>query len=124
MTEKPINARDVVGSVISNGFVGGSISVNSINNITSEEKQNLAEAAAEIQQLLAHLSQSYPTTTITDRGNIALKAMEEIEKKPDTKAKIIKALKAGGVAALIEITNNPIVKILTPMLESLLEDSK
>ena len=124
MTEKPINARDVVGSVISNGFVGGSIFVNSINNITSEEKQNLAEAAAEIQQLLAHLSQSYPTTTITDRGNIALKAMEEIEKKPDTKAKIIKALKAGGVAALIEITNNPIVKILTPMLESLLEDSK
>lgn len=93
-------------------------------HITSEEKQNLAEAAAEIQQLLAHLSQTYPTTTTAEKANISTKAIEEIEKKPDTKAKIVKALKTGGVAALIELTNNPVVKILTPMLESLLEDSK
>lgn len=124
MTENPTNARDVVGSVISTGFVGGSISVNSVNSITSEEKQNLAEAATEIQQLLDHLSQAYPTTTSTDKAIIAAKAIEVIEKKPDTKAKIIKALKAGGTAALIELTNNPVVKILTPMLESLLEDGK
>ncbi|MCL1464163.1 hypothetical protein [Argonema galeatum] len=124
MTEKSTNARDVVGSVISTGYVGGSISVNSINKLTNEEKQNLAEASAEIQQLLAHLSQTYPTTTIVEKANIAAKAMEEIEKKPDTKAKIVKALKTGGVAALMELTNNPIVKILTPMLESLLEDSQ
>jgi len=48
--------------------------------------------------------------------------MEEIEKKSDAKRKITKALKAGGAAALVELTNNPVVKILTPMLESLLEE--
>jgi predicted transcriptional regulator len=118
-------ARDVVGSAISTGgYVGGSISVNSVNNITAEEKQTLADAAAEIQQLLEQLSQKYPTTTAAEKATVAAKTMEEIEKKPDTKGKIVKALKAGGAAALMEVTNNPVVRILTPMLESLLEEGK
>ena len=37
---------------------------------------------------------------------------------------ILKALKIGGVAALVELTNNPAIKILTPMLQSFLEESK
>jgi hypothetical protein len=36
------------------------------NTYASEQKQNLTEAAAEIQQLLEQLSQSYPTNTITN----------------------------------------------------------
>lgn len=124
MTDRPISAKDVVGSVVSTGHVGGSIIVKSVNNVTTEEKQNLAEAAAEIQQLLDQLSQTYPTATIAEKANVAAKAMEVIERKQDTKSKIIKALKAGGVAALIELTDNPVVNILTPMLESLLEEGK
>lgn len=123
MIDKSIKARDVVGGVISSGEVGRDIIVSSLNSVTVEEERTLAEAAAEIQQLLDQLSQSYPTTTVAEKATVAAKAMEEIEKKPDTKGKIIKALKAGGVAALIELTNNPVVKILTPMLESLLEDA-
>ena len=122
---KSINTRDVIGSAVNNGEVGGSIYVNSVNNMTPEDKKTLAEAAKEIQQILDQLSQTYPTTTtVAEKSAFAAKAIEEIEKKPDVKGKVLKALKAGGVAALMELTNNPVVKILTPMLESLLEESK
>ena len=121
---KSINARDIIGSVANSGEIGGSISVKSVNNMTSEQRQSLDEAAKEIQQLLNQLSQTYPTTTVAEKSAVATKAIEEIEKKPDVKEKVLKALKAGGVAALMELTNNPVVKILTPMLESLLEESK
>jgi hypothetical protein len=121
---KSINARDLIGSVANTGEVKGSIFVNSVKNMTPEQRQTLAEAAKEIQQLLNQLSETYPTETVAEKSAVAAKAMEEIEKKPDVKQKVLKALKAGGVAALMELTNNPVVKILTPMLESLLEESK
>ncbi|WP_293146821.1 MULTISPECIES: hypothetical protein [unclassified Microcoleus] len=127
MIDKSIKAGDIIGGVVNTGEVGGGISVNSVNTInnkTNEEKKSFAEAAAEIQQLLDQLSQTYPTKTYIEKHEVATKAMEEIEKKPDVKKKVLKALKAGGVAALMELTNNPVVKILTPMLESLLEESK
>jgi L-fucose mutarotase/ribose pyranase (RbsD/FucU family) len=117
---KSINTRDIIDSVANTGEVG-SIS-NSVNKMTTEEKKTLAEAAAEIQQLLDQLSQTYPTKTYVEKHAVATKAMKEIEQKPDVKGKVLKALKAGGVAALMELTNNPVVKILTPMLESLLEE--
>ncbi len=100
--------------------IGGTIN----NNYSPEQKQTLAEAAQEIQELLDQLSETYPTTTVAEKSTVAAKAIEEIENKPDVKGKVIKALKAGGVAALMELTNNPVVKILTPMLESLLEEAK
>jgi uncharacterized membrane protein len=121
---KSINTRDIIDSVANTGEVRGSISVNSVNNMTPEDKKTLAEAAKEIQQLLDQLSQTYPTTTAAEKSEVAAKAIGEIEKKPDVKGKVLKALKAGGVAALMELTNNPVVKILTPMLESLLEEDK
>lgn len=94
------------------------------NNYSPEQRQTLAEAAKEIQQLLDQLSQTYPTTTVADKSAVAAKAMEKIEKQPDVKKKVLKALKAGGVAAVMELTNNPVVKILTPMLQSLLEEGE
>jgi hypothetical protein len=122
--DKSIKADSVVGGVLSTGEVGRDIVVNSVNNLTAEEKKTLAEAAAEIQQLLDRLSSTYPTTTVAEKANVAAKVIEEIEKKSDTKTKIVKALKAGGKATLIELTDNPVVNILIPMLESLLEDDK
>lgn len=124
MVDKSIQVGNVVGGVISSGEVGGDIVVSSNNTVSTEDQKTLAEAAAEIQQLLDQLSQTYPTTTVAEKATVAAKAMQEIEGKPDTKKRIIKALKVGGTAALIELTNNPVVKILTPMLGSLLEDSK
>lgn len=100
--------------------IGGTIH----NYQSPEQKQTLAEAAKEIQQLVDQLSQTYPTTTVAEKSAVAAKAMEEIEKQPDVKKKVLKALKAGGVAALMEFTKNPIVNILTPMLQSLLDEGE
>lgn len=97
---------------------------NTIHNHSPEQRQTRAEAAKEIQELLDQLSQTYPTTTVADKSAVAAKAMEEIEKQPDVKKKVLKALKAGGVAAVMELTNNPVVKILTPMLQSLLDEGE
>ncbi|NEP11901.1 MAG: hypothetical protein F6K14_17160 [Symploca sp. SIO2C1] len=46
-----------------------------------EQKQNLTEAAKEIQQLLEQLSQTNPTTT-AERIAVVTKAAEQIEKDP------------------------------------------
>jgi predicted transcriptional regulator len=126
MTERKVNIDSSHASIgvgysekVEAEQIGGTI-----NNYSPEKRQTLAEAAKEIQQLLDQLSQTYPTTTVAEKSAVAAKAIEEIEKKPDVKKKVLKALKAGGVAALMELTNNPVVKILTPMLESLLEESK
>lgn len=121
---KSINTRDVIGSAVNAGEIGGSIYVNSVNNMTPEDQKTLAEAAKEIQQLLDQLSETNPPKTVAEKSAVAAKAIKEIEKTPDVKGKVLKALKAGGVAALMELTNNPVVKILTPMLESLLEENK
>lgn len=121
---KSISARDIIGGVANTGEVGGSISVNSVKNMTTEQRQTLDEAAKEIQDLLDQLSETYPTKTAVEKSAVATKAMEEIEKKPDVKKKVLKALKAGGVAALMELTDNPVVNILTPMLQSLLEEGE
>ena len=94
------------------------------NYYSPEQKQTLAEAAKEIEQLLDQLSHTYPTTTVVEKSAVAAKAMEEIEKQPDVKKKVLKALKAGRVAALMEFTKNPIINILTPMLQSLLDEGE
>lgn len=95
-----------------------------INNYSPEQRQTLADAAKEIQELLDQLSQTYSTKTYVEKHAVATKAMEEIKKKPNVKKKVLKALKAGGVAALMELTKNPVVNILTPMLQSLLEEGE
>lgn len=127
MEEKSPNiqiGRDLQGNITVGNVYGAVENVQGSFNSYSQERNSLVEAAAEIQQLLDQLSKTYPTTTVAEKASVAVKAMAEIEKKPDTKDKIIKALKAGGTAALIELTNNPVVKILTPMLESLLDEGK
>jgi uncharacterized protein YjbI with pentapeptide repeats len=94
-------------------------------NYTPEQKQNLADAASEIQQLLEQLSATYPTTTIAEKTAVATKAVEAIEKNPNQKAKIVKAVKAGGIAALKELVSpvvQPVTNILFPILEALAAD--
>ncbi|NEP43456.1 MAG: hypothetical protein F6K35_31220 [Okeania sp. SIO2H7] len=119
--DKSIKVDSVVGGVLSTGEVGRDIVV---NNLAAEEKTTLKEAAAEIKELLDRLSSTYPTTTVEEKANVAAKAIEEIKKKPDSKAKVFKALKAGGKAALIKLTDHPVIDILVSMLESLLKDGK
>jgi hypothetical protein len=82
-----------------------------ITNYNPEQKQNLADAAAEIQQLLNHLSQSYPTATTSEKMTVVAKAVDEIENNPTLKARVIGALKAGGTEAFKELIDNPLINI-------------
>ncbi|WP_354635553.1 hypothetical protein [Planktothricoides raciborskii] len=108
------------------GSVYGSLNTGQIANniltagcVVNAQKQRLTEAAAEIQKILDQLSQNYPTITIADKATVAAKAMEEMEQKPEIKMRIIKALQAGTTAEIIELIDNPVVKIMTPMFDDL-----
>ncbi|RCJ42026.1 hypothetical protein A6770_35420 [Nostoc minutum NIES-26] len=88
-----------------------------IINYNPEQKQNLAQAAADIQQLLNQLSQSYPTATISERMIVVAKAVDEIENNPTLKARVIGALKAGGTEAFKELIDHPLVNILLASID-------
>jgi hypothetical protein len=88
-----------------------------INNYPSEQKQNLAEAAAEIQQLLNQLSQTNPTSTEIEKLTVVARAAEEIKNNPPLKDKVINALKAGSVETFKEAINHPLVNILVATIE-------
>ncbi|NEQ73417.1 MAG: pentapeptide repeat-containing protein [Okeania sp. SIO2C9] len=72
-----------------------------INNYPPEQKQNLADAAVEIQQLLQQLEQNYPNATeIEKQSALAVTLQQEIKQNPTLKARLINALKEGGIEAL------------------------
>ncbi|WP_375491133.1 pentapeptide repeat-containing protein [uncultured Nostoc sp.] len=71
------------------------------------ERQNLAQAAAEIQQLLKQLEQTYPTTTTSQQMVVAAEAINRIESNPLLKERVINAVKSGGLAAFEKAIDNP-----------------
>ena len=85
--------------------------------IDASSQQNLAEAAQDIQELLNQLSTTYPTDTSAQQMMVATKAVEEIEKNPALKQRVIAALKAGGTEALKELVDHPAVNILLAAIE-------
>ncbi|MBO3461229.1 pentapeptide repeat-containing protein [Aetokthonos hydrillicola Thurmond2011] len=105
-------------------FAGGLVNADTVaahqigGNITNHnQQQNLAEAAAEIQQLLQQLEQTNPTTTTSEKMTVVAKAVDEIEKNPTLKARVIGALKSGGKEALKEAIDHPLVNILIASIE-------
>ncbi|MEH1845037.1 MAG: COR domain-containing protein, partial [Nostoc sp.] len=69
--------------------------------------QNLAQAAKDIKELLNQLSQEYSNTAI-----VGVKAVEEIERQPTLKARIVNALKEAGSEALEKAVDHPAVSIV------------
>ena len=65
-----------------------------------EQKQTLAEAAAEIQQLLKQLKENNSTATKADKQLIANAIHQEIKRNPTFKARLLNALKEGGLESL------------------------
>ncbi len=80
-------------------------------------KQSLADSAAEIQQLLQLLNRSYPENLPADTQAEIEVAVNGIEKNPALKERVMAALKAGGVEALKELTDNAYVNILVAAYE-------
>ncbi|MDJ0903397.1 MAG: HEAT repeat domain-containing protein [Xenococcus sp. MO_188.B8] len=91
-----------------------------------EQKQSLAEAAAEIQQLLEQLAQTNPTIVQAKNQDVVVEAIEqEIKSNPDIKTRLLSALKAGGTEALTQaleaIFKNPLVSIPVETIKGFIE---
>lgn len=82
------------------------------------QKQDLAEAAAEIQKLLDQLAQTYPNST---EATLAQAIQVKIQRNPTLKARLINALKSGGVEALKAIFNHPFVSVPIETVKGFLE---
>jgi len=80
-------------------------------------KQDLAQAATEIQQLLDQLCKTYPTTTEKEKLAVVAKASEEIHKNPPLKARILNVLTKGGTEVFKEAIDHPLINILLAMME-------
>ena len=82
------------------------------HNYAPEQKQNLAEAAKEIQQLLDQLSQIYPTTTEREKQALASQAIARIKRdNPTTWQRLRSAGEAALIEALKEVLDNPFVNV-------------
>ncbi len=100
---------------MSGGTIQGNAKIAGILN--EAEQRNLAEAAAEIQQLLEQLDKSYPSDTMSGRMQIATEAVSQIENNPAFKTRVLSALKAGGVSAFEQFLNHPAASFVIGALE-------
>ena len=82
-----------------------------------EQKQNLAQAAAEIQALLEQLEKSYPTDTTTGKMALATEAIAQIDSNPTLTARILSALKVGSVKAFEQFLSHPAASFVIGALE-------
>lgn len=82
------------------------------NIFVSEQKQTLAEAAQEIQQLLKQLEASNPTASDAQKENFLNVALS-----PSRKQRILGALGAGWKEIIKEVADSPYINIIIAMLE-------
>ncbi|MFB2892078.1 pentapeptide repeat-containing protein [Aerosakkonemataceae cyanobacterium BLCC-F50] len=107
---------------MSGGTIEGGAKVAGV--INEAEQRNLAETAAEIQQLLEQLDKSYSTDTTAGKMAITTEAIKQIESNPTLLARIMSALKAGGVAALDSALDHPAASFVIAALQDLHETGK
>lgn len=108
MIDKSFKGDRVISSVIVTGEAGNitNETVNSTYTEISPERQTLAQAAAEIQELLKQLEQTNPTATEGEKI-----AYVNDETTPSFKRRVIGALQAGGEVAIEEFFDNIYINI-------------
>jgi HEAT repeat protein/DNA polymerase III delta prime subunit len=83
-----------------------------------EQKQNLVEAAKEIQQLLNQLSQNQPITTEEQKKAVVNQAIARIKRdNPTTWQRLRSAGEAALIEALKEVLDNPFVNVTVAAIE-------
>ncbi|MGG6266428.1 leucine-rich repeat domain-containing protein [Leptolyngbya sp. AN03gr2] len=110
MGDKVAGNKQQIGTVQGDAIAGNKI----------VHSQNLAQAAQDIKSLLDQISAADSTNNNT---LVAIKAIEEIEKNPTLKARIINAGKEAGFAALDAAVDHPAVKIVTAAIKGAIEAS-
>jgi len=104
---------------MSGGKIGDQAKVAGV--INEAEQRNLAEVAKEIQQLLDQLSETYPTTTTSEKYEVAAKAIKTIEDDSLLTSRIIRVVKAALFEALKQAVNHPLVNIVMAGIEESLD---
>ena len=118
MSERKTESGDVSisgGNFASVGSFSGDNSgtVSGTQNIhQSEQRQTLAEAAAEIQQLLKQLEQTNPTATEVEQKAFLTAAIP-----PTKRERFVNALQAGGKELLKELMDNMYVNVAIAAIE-------
>ncbi|MDJ0590631.1 MAG: hypothetical protein QNJ72_11635 [Pleurocapsa sp. MO_226.B13] len=115
-----MNTYNQAGNIGVGHFSGGEIKhgANVAGKIINKtEKQNLIDAAQEIQNLLNQLSNSYHITTSKDKNIVVGEAVDQIENNNNLKTKVTNALKSGGTEAFKEAINHPLANILISTIE-------
>jgi aspartokinase len=87
------------------------------NYYAAGKSQSLAEVAAEIQKLLEQLDKSYPTDTTVGKMTVATEVIKQIENNPSLAARILSALKAGGIQAFAQFLNHPAASFVIGALD-------
>lgn len=85
--------------------------------INEAQQQNIIEAAAEIQALLEQLDKTYSTDTTVGKMTLATEAIAQIEGNPSLAARILSALKTGGVKAFERFLSHPAASFVAGALE-------
>ncbi|MCC5640117.1 pentapeptide repeat-containing protein [Nostoc sp. CHAB 5844] len=83
----------------------------------SPSSKSLADAAKEIQALLDHLSQTYPTDTDGAKRAFANKVIHCIDNDPSFTQRILSAISAGSTSALEQFLNHPTASFVISALE-------
>ncbi len=113
-----INQSGTFGIGVSKGEVNAE---KIAGTIYEAQPKSMAEVAAEIQQLLNQLSQTYPISTTAEQMVVATEAIKRIESNPTLKQRIINAAKEGGLAALEKALDNPAGAFITSAIKGWLE---
>jgi len=82
------------------------------HNYAPEQRQTLAEAAQEIQELLKQLEVNNPTATEAEQKAFVTAAIA-----PTRRARVLTALQAGGKEALKEFLDNPYLNVVIAIIE-------
>lgn len=82
----------------------------------SEQKQTIAEAAAEIQKLIKQLEQNNPIATEAEKVDYV-----NDETTPSFKRRVVGALQASGEAAIDEFLENKYIKIAKATIKGWLQ---
>ena len=97
----PIHQHGYGDNIAGDKVMGDKIGTQ-INN-----SQDLAQASKDIKALLERLSVDYPSDS---PRVIGAKAVDEVEKNPEMKSRILRGFKAGSFAALEKMIDHPVAK--------------
>ena len=94
------------------------------NYYAASERQTLAQAASDIQQLLEQLDKSYSTDTTFGKMAVATEAIKCIDNDPNLTVRILSALKTGSVKAFEQFLNHPAASFVVGALEDWQQSKK